>query len=62
MEKKLEKQFGDACEAVIMGKEEGKTVDEINHLTNTKADQKFKVWLTAFVAENTSDKRDSIMK
>jgi hypothetical protein len=43
MEKQLEKQFGDACEAVIMGKGEGKTVEEINHLTNTKAGQKFKV-------------------
>jgi len=43
MEKKLEKQFGDACKAVIMAQEEGKTAEEINHLTNTKADQKFNV-------------------
>ncbi|CAF3389996.1 unnamed protein product [Rotaria sp. Silwood2] len=60
--KKNEKRYGDACEAVVMAQEEGKPAEEINHLTNTAADQKFKVWLTAFVAENASDKRDAIMK
>ncbi|CAM4759641.1 unnamed protein product [Rotaria magnacalcarata] len=62
IEKKLEKQFEDACEAVVMAKEEGKTAEEIKHLTNIKADQKFKVCLAALVAENASDKRDDIMK
>ncbi|CAF2031348.1 unnamed protein product, partial [Rotaria magnacalcarata] len=50
IEKKLEKQFEDACEAVVMAKEEGKTAEEIKHLTNIKADQKFKVCLAALVA------------
>ncbi|CAF5078255.1 unnamed protein product, partial [Rotaria magnacalcarata] len=47
IEKKLEKQFEDACETVVMAKEEGKTAEEIKHLTNIKADQKFKVCLAA---------------
>ncbi|CAF2076957.1 unnamed protein product [Rotaria magnacalcarata] len=62
IEKQPEKQFDDACEAVVMAKEEGKTAEEIKHLTNIKADQKFKVCLAALVAENASDKRDDIMK
>jgi hypothetical protein len=58
----LEKERDDACDAVDIAEEEGETAEVINHLMNVKADTKFKIWLTGLVAEDTSDKRDEIMK
>ncbi|CAF2399450.1 unnamed protein product [Rotaria sp. Silwood2] len=62
LEKKCEKEFDDACKAVNLAESEGKTTEEVNALTNIKVRQQFNLLLTALVAENTSDKRDKIMK
>ncbi|CAF3918881.1 unnamed protein product [Rotaria magnacalcarata] len=62
IEKKYEQQFLAARKAVDSVQSDGKTTEDIKALQDNQDDLRFKLMLTAFVAENASDKRDEQMK